>query len=529
MNVVIRADASTRMGTGHVMRCATLAHSLEDRGATPRFICRDHPGSLIAWLGDKWDVRVLPPPPDSPSVTGDDYAAWLGVAESADAEETIAALSGDRPDWLVVDHYSLGLAWETQLRPHAGRIFAIDDLEGRRHDCDALLDQNFPAPGSAARRILSIGCQPLIGPRFALMAPAYARQRAAGRRRDGRVRRVLVYFGGADPANMTAEALTALAAPEFSHLMIDLVIGTNHAHRRTLEAQAAGQANVTVHGTRPHLADLMDRADLAIAAGGTTTWERLCLGLPSLVVTIAGNQRPANDALASAGLIVHAGEGGAVRAPAIRASLKSLLEDRDCLLTLAARGQALVDGQGAGRVADVLLGGPGLMRARLTLHAADSRPEGFEGFEFAWIDRVAAGAVLALRNAAHVRVQMRSQDPISPADHARFLATYPQADRYDFVLIDTSSGRPAGTFYVTGLTSTPALGKYIGSPEYLGRGLARKAAARLLEFCRSQGGLKRITAVTRRDNARNIALNTRLGFEPAGIDGDYVVMTRELD
>jgi UDP-2,4-diacetamido-2,4,6-trideoxy-beta-L-altropyranose hydrolase len=528
MNVVIRADASARMGTGHVMRCATLAQSLQDRGAVPRFVCREHRGNLIAPLRERWAVHVLPPPVEPVDIDDEDYAAWLGVPESGDAEETIAALGGEKPDWMVVDHYGLGRAWEARLRPHVGRIAVIDDLAGRRHDCDVLLDQNYPAAESAAGRIVPAGCQPLIGPRFALLAPEYARQRDAGRVRDGSVRRVLVYFGGADPSNMTAEALEALAAPEFSRLLVDVVIGTNHPRRQALERQAVGRANIRLHGTRPHLADLMDAADLAIGAGGTTTWERLCLGLPSLVVSLAENQRPACEALAAAGHIAYAGGANSVRAPEIRAAINALVADPDRLAALASRGLHLVDGRGAPRVADALLGEAKRLRTRRALHAAGVCPEGFDGFAFAWIDRCREADVLSMRNAPHVLAQMRSRDPVSADSHARFLAAYSEADRYDFVLLEGASGRYAGTFYVTGLRSAPALGKYIGDPAYLGKGLARRATARLIEFCRLRAGLQRLTAETRQDNARNIALNAALGFELAGMDGEYAVMTLEL-
>lgn len=121
------------------------------------------------------------------------------------------------------------------------------------------------------------------------------------------MRRVLVFFGGTDPHNLSGRALTALSDPALGHLAVDLavdlVIGANHPQREALVAQAAARPGTRVHGPRPHLADLMAAADLALGAGGTTTWERACLGLPSLVVTLAENQRPACLALATAALV----------------------------------------------------------------------------------------------------------------------------------------------------------------------------------------------------------------------------------
>jgi UDP-2,4-diacetamido-2,4,6-trideoxy-beta-L-altropyranose hydrolase len=530
MKVVIRADASARMGTGHVMRCVTLAQALESRGAQPSFVCREHPGSMIAALRKRsWPVAVLPGPEGPARTTQEDYADWLGVPESTDAEETIGALANDRPDWLVVDHYSLGTEWEQRLRPHVARLLVIDDL-ARPHQCDVLLDQNYSDDGAARHKDLVPGlCIVLAGPRYALLAPVYASRRQARPERDGTVRRVLVYFGGVDPSNMTGQALTALSAPEFAHLAVDLVIGMNHSLRQALERQAAGRPGTSVHGTRPDLADLMVDSDLAIGAGGGTTWERMCLGVPSLVVSIAENQRAACESLAADGFIEYLGDASSVAAADIHDALKRLLADRDRLERFSSRGRLLVDGQGASRVADVMLGPEGdVMRRRQALRAANACPDGFDTFTFAWIDRCSADEVLALRNMPHVTAQMRSQDPITGSDHARFLETYDNADRYDFILIDHSRGRYVGAFYLTNLGSSPEIGKYIGDPAYLGKGIARKATQRLVDFCRDRAGLRQLTATTRRDNLRNIALNTGLGFKPAGTTDGYVVMRLDL-
>lgn len=363
---MFRADASGFMGTGHVTRCATLAETLQARGAQTTFVCREFPGNLIAPLREKAAVRVLPAPIQSTPVTGDDYAVWLGVPESTDAHETTAALHGDRPDWLVVDHYALGTEWEQQLRPHVGRLLVIDDLANRSHECDALLDQNYSDEGEGRHRGLVPGhSRLLVGPRYALLASAYASHRGTQPARVGTIRRVLVYFGGSDPFNLSGPTLTVLSEPEFSHLAVDLVVGMNHPQREALERQATGRPGTCVHGSRPHLADLMVSADLAIGAGGMSTWERMCLGLPALVVSLAENQRPTCEALAAAGLIQYAGDAGSVGVTQIRDALGSLIEDRDHLAALSSRGQLLVDGHGASRVADFMLGRPAdLTRAR---------------------------------------------------------------------------------------------------------------------------------------------------------------------
>jgi UDP-2,4-diacetamido-2,4,6-trideoxy-beta-L-altropyranose hydrolase len=544
VTIVFRADASDRIGTGHVMRCARLARALQARGARIRFVCRDHPGHLVAQLNDGGiPVAVLRrgadahPTAHSPRHGGPggaaehDYAAWLGGSQLDDAEETIAALKPDVPEWLIVDHYGIDATWEERLRPHVRRILVVDDLADRAHDCDLLLDQNYSAEGE--RRYAGLvpsSCRRMVGPRYALLSPDYARHRRTRPAHDGTVRRVLLFFGGVDRPNVTARALTALSAPELGHLAVDLVIGTNHPARTALERQAAGRPGTCVHGVHPHLADLMVRADLAVGAGGVTTWERMCVGVPAVVVSLAENQRPTCEALAAADLIEYVGDHRSVDAEQIRSALTRLLADRERLTALSMRGRELVDGRGVSRVADAMRPPTGeeLIRTRNALHDAGVHPSGFDRFAFAWIDRCRADEVLALRNMPHVTAQMRSRAAIGAAEHRRFLEAYSRLDRYDFVLIDTTRDRYVGMFYVTNVASTPEIGKYLGDPGYLGKGIAARATERLLEFCHGEAGLHRVVSVTRRGNARNIALNARLGFVPSGAHGEFVVMALEL-
>lgn len=374
MNIAIRTDASTRIGLGHLTRCRTLAAALRERGAAVRFICRAHPGHRIADVSaDGYPVAALPAPPAQDTADGD-YAAWLGVTQAQDAVETSAGLTDDRPDWLIVDHYALDADWELILRPHVGRLLVIDDLANRRHLCDLLLDQNYTPAGAARYRgLLPPGSETLIGPAYALLRPEYTEYRRTLRQRSGQVRRVLVFFGGTDPQDLSGRALTALSAPALAHLAVELVIGANHPQREALAAQAAARPGTRVHGPRPHLADLMAVADLAIGAGGATTWERCCLGLPSLVVSVADNQRPACAALDADGLIRYLGHHDRVTSATLRAAVLELLATPDRRRVLSTAGATLVDGRGAGRVSEAMQ--PCRGRTSMTIpHEAGAEP-----------------------------------------------------------------------------------------------------------------------------------------------------------
>ncbi|MBK1725452.1 UDP-2,4-diacetamido-2,4,6-trideoxy-beta-L-altropyranose hydrolase [Halorhodospira neutriphila] len=358
MRVAIRVDASAAAGTGHLIRCRTLAQALRKHGAAVTFICRAHEGHGMAMLRDEgFAVCSLPAPDvaDTPSAEDENYARWLGVSQPQDAEETIAALP-DQPDWLVVDHYGLDAEWERRLRPHVERILAIDDLANRDHDCDALLDQNYSRDAEARYRDrLPPHATRLLGPDYALLRPEYAQYRNALGPHSGRLERVFVFFGGTDPDNLTGRALEALSEPAFRGVAIDVVVGPNNPHREALAAQAEARPGTTLHAPRPHLGDLMAAADLAIGAGGTTTWERCCLGLPSLVVSIADNQRPACEAMADDGVIEWVGNGHEVSAADLAATLHSLRQRPEHLQRLAEASKRTVDGAGTERAANYLM------------------------------------------------------------------------------------------------------------------------------------------------------------------------------
>ena len=210
--MVFRADASPQIGTGHLVRCRTLALALRERGAEVEFVCREHSGHLMGdLLLGSIPVTLLPAP--EISAKGEDYATWLGLPQEADAAQTIGALKGGRPDWIVADHYGLDVAWERLLKPHCGQIFVIDDLGNWPHGCNVLLDQNYFANArSRYTALVPHDCRLLLGPEYALLRPEYAalRRRPSPR---GAINRVLVFFGGSDLRNLTGMALEALSSP----------------------------------------------------------------------------------------------------------------------------------------------------------------------------------------------------------------------------------------------------------------------------------------------------------------------------
>ena len=364
ISILVRCDASLSIGSGHVMRCRTLARELKRRGAEVIFLCRRQSGDLIDLLAQDFEVFSLPELPltDCEGLEGRDlYEAWLGCSQAQDAADCLQVLRSApncNPDWLVVDHYGLDASWERQiLEGQVGKaqpkLFVIDDLAERPHLSDLLLDQNFFGEATEHRYegLLPPHCRQLLGPHYALLGPEYFQFHPLLRERR-EVHRLLVYFGGVDQDNLTSRTLKALRDPLLAHLAVDVVIGRQSPHRQAVEDLVSQRLFTTLHDPLPSLAGLIARADLAIGAGGSTTWERACLKVPSLVVAIAENQLPFSKALHQAGHLQLLGEAATVSVEQIRSALLAWVADPP----LQGAVLDLTDGMGALRLALAILG-----------------------------------------------------------------------------------------------------------------------------------------------------------------------------
>lgn len=355
MKVVIRVDASIAIGTGHVIRCRTLATALANAGAVIQFITRAHSGHIADSLSQEGFNVTLLPHPDSEAKCDDSYSDWLGVSQHEDADQTILALGKQGCDLLIVDHYGICRVWEEQLKSHARQILVIDDLANREHLCDFLLDQNFVLNvNDRYRDLVPTYCKLLIGTRYALLRPEYAEQLQLMPPRRTDVNRILVYMGGSDQYNITGKILEALSAKVFINLYVDIVIGQNYLFQNELIQKSKARPNTIVHRSQPHLADLMAKADFAIGAGGATSWERLCLGLPSLVISTADNQIPSCLALEAADSIFYLGANPEITVASIESSLSEALASPKRLQIVSSGFKIQVDGLGVDRVLEVL-------------------------------------------------------------------------------------------------------------------------------------------------------------------------------
>jgi UDP-2,4-diacetamido-2,4,6-trideoxy-beta-L-altropyranose hydrolase len=337
-----RADSSREIGSGHVMRCLSLADFLVARGNHCEFLCRPAPGDLIDEIERRGHTVLR-----MPSISG-----RPAIGEFDDARATAELLADLAVDWLVVDHYGLGIEWERAVGSCAQNLLVIDDI-GRDHECSLLLDQNFPNPMHERYRRSLPAAKLLMGPQYALLRADFAASRPASlQRRTGVLIRVLVTMGGSDPNNATAKALAGVESAWREGWHADVIIGAGNPHRESIETICSRLPAATLHVQTSSMAKLMTAADCAIGAGGSTTWERCCLGLPALVSILSRDQLSIATAVARAGAQSLVGWDQEITSADYSREITALSPAR--LLAMSASAAKICDGMGASRVAERL-------------------------------------------------------------------------------------------------------------------------------------------------------------------------------
>jgi len=361
MKVAIRADSSIAIGSGHIMRCLTFANYLKKKyGAEVVFICRALNGNMNTYISEVTGFTVyrLSEPsgtkPLGSSVTP--HAGWLEVSISDDCSETLSALQEiGNVDWLVVDHYALNSDWEKPMRPYVGRIMVIDDLADRQHDCDLLLDQNlYQNMTNRYDGLVPEECINMLGPQYSLLRPEFYTFHNAKQPRDGAVRRILIFFGGSDPSNETLKALDAINLLCMPDMEVNVVVGEVNVRKAEIKELCASRPRTTFHCQVDNMAELMMNADLAIGAGGSSLWERCCLGLPSIVVAIATNQILIARQAAECNAVYYIGEASMATSTELAQGVKLLMDNPELLRMISRNGKSLVDGNGLIKVTETM-------------------------------------------------------------------------------------------------------------------------------------------------------------------------------
>ena len=360
MKVFFRVDASIKIGSGHVMRCLTIANELKKNGANILFITRPYEGNLNSLISTKgFKVFELP---NKNKFEIDTEKAIIDNSQSpdfyeeGDAKDCIQSLINNQPDWLIVDHYDLGEKWEKKLKPYVKKIMVIDDLANRKHVCDLLLDQNwFEKMDTRYNNLLPAKCLKLLGPKFALLRREFSETRKNTDYRNNNNERVFVSSGGADPNNLTGTIIKALCVPKLSHLELDVVLGENNPNINQIKDRVVRRPFTNLHIQVDNIAEIMSRSNFSIGAGGSTIWERCCLGLASCVITIADNQLECVTDLSNINVIYYLGHQDSITTEKLAKSIIRFIHDNKKLMEYSDNSFSLVDGLGVKRVSERIM------------------------------------------------------------------------------------------------------------------------------------------------------------------------------
>lgn len=493
MKIAIRVDASSQIGTGHVMRCLTLATALVEPDTQIHFICRHLPVNLGDLIRDKgFKVFLLPPSKLDQEAEPLAHASWLGVTQEVDAKATLDIVEDQGYDWLITDHYALDIRWEKILRPYVKKLMVIDDLADRLHDCDVLLDQNYYLNQETRYKDkLPNKCLTLLGPRYTLLRKEFSELRTQLKPKDNTVKRILVFFGGVDALDFTTKAIKAISAITEYEFSVDVVIGDQHPNKEAIIALCE-RSGFSCYVQTDKMAELMAQADLSIGAGGGAVWERACLKLPTIAIPIATHQIKQLTDIAAKG-ITYTFDANDYTPENIKKHIHSILDNPSLRHLMSVNSAEIVDGKGVERVKKVLLS-----NQEITLRLAVMADE---KSLFEW------------RNHSKIREVSFNKNEISWDQHHQWFNSILQNDKR-LLLIGEYKNKPIGVVRFDFLNETAEISIYLVQQHYsagLGMPLIKAAEDWIYQYRKTT---KRLNANVIESNGQSQRFFIKAGYTP---------------
>ena len=355
-NIFIRVDSGIETGIGHMMRCFALAEILKDMDFEVNFISKKLNGNICDFIiKNGYKVHSIPSNNQNEKTNKFSTNDIKKKIVENDALETMKIIikNNDKSPWILVDHRDLDIQWETILRECVERIIVIDDLANKKHDCDLLIDQNlYEQMNKRYINLVSKNCKKLLGPKYALLRPEFYELRNNLIKNKNQLRNILISFGSSDPSNETCKVLEAIKILNIKNLKVDVVVSSINQHKEKIKDICSSIPNATFHCDVDKIGGLMYKADLAIGAGGSTTWERCCLGLPSIVSILSDDQQECTETMGEKGYIINLGWAKNLTAKDYVEKIKNINISK--LQTISKLGLEIVDGKGCLRVANAI-------------------------------------------------------------------------------------------------------------------------------------------------------------------------------
>ncbi|MDA7738839.1 UDP-2,4-diacetamido-2,4,6-trideoxy-beta-L-altropyranose hydrolase [Amylibacter sp.] len=501
MQVVFRVDSSLQIGSGHLMRCLTLAECLKNDGIDICFICRKNSGNLRAKIIKKGfrlfelESSIKARYEDKPF-----HSKWLNVTQKEDANQCKKILEKIKPDWLVVDHYALDHEWESDLKDFCTNIMVIDDLADRKHNCDLLLDQTFGRIAEHYIDLVPKVCTLLVGAEYSLLRPDFAdwRSYSIERRSQADLKNLLITMGGIDLENHTEEVLIKL---DHCVLPVDIniviVLGSHYPHLESLKMRAErSKYKINIQVDVENMAEIMANSDIAIGAAGSTSWERCCMGLPTIQVVLAENQKFLAKKLSevNASLLVNEAS-----------SLQSLINDASkWMQDVSISSARITDGTGTLKVASQIT--DSIVKIKLQKFGQ------VELVSYVNLNSNDQAFALKMRNDISVKRWMYSQREISQREHRDFIKKLNDNQERRYFLVKLQ-GTIVGSINFSNIVPNDSLDFGLFTNPYI----ELKGAGRILEaagnyYANFKFGVKKVKLEVFSDNTRAIKFYKKCGY-----------------
>jgi len=490
--VFIRADASTAIGSGHIMRCIALAQAWQERGGCVTFLSHCQNEALqqrIIREGFEF-VFVDRPHPDPADLT-------------QVLERVQNFRNGSGIPWLVLDGYHFDSDYQKSIREAGNRLVVIDDYNHLpNYHADILLNQNIGAeriPYSCDLKTVK-----LLGPKYALLRTEFLNGKNRIQKHHRRQRRIMVTLGGADPDNITLKVLKALLQTRLKSFGVDIILGPANTNIKKLELEikSARKASMPLANTmqllyNTNMADIMARADMAISAGGSTCWELCFLGIPSLLIIAAENQRSTAVGLDHIGVACCLGWHEEVDPARLSSTLKNLLCNFDQLRSMSLRASKIVDGKGRSRL--------------LNLMDWIETPRCKNDFSLRKARIKDAFQLWMLANDIDVRRNSFNTRPIIYDDHVRWLKEKLASDTSVIYVLDVSEVLVAQIRYDK--NDSIAEIDYAVKPAFRGKNIGSKILKMTWESACEELGVQCAQGIVKKNNKGSIFSFQKSGFQ----------------
>jgi len=482
-SLIIRVDASTKIGSGHLMRCLALAQAWKDAGGEVTFVtaCRDE-GLLQRLRDEEFDIKLLS----------------SAYPDTTDWNSTRDILAGHPGAWVVLDGYHFDGVYQRKIKEAGHRLLVVDDNAHLKHYyADIVLNQNLHAEK------LNYSCESytrlLLGTRYVLLRREFLAWNKQHRKIPKVARRVLVTLGGGDPENNTLKVIHALQEVEIPDLEAIVVIGASNSHTCVLE-QSVKQSCIPIRLVRDakDMPELMAGADMAVSGGGSTAWELLFMGTPSLFLIVADNQCYTAEYIENQGFGKNLGLAQNLSTESLTEAIISLAKDSNLRATISRKSRQIVDGQGAQRVISFT---KSLRTDKLKL-----RPATFEDCRLLW----------EWANEPAVRDASFSTALIPWEEHVNWLRRkVSESGCHHYIIVLRGNDCPIGQVRFDSSGNEAEIHVSVAS-NFHGHGYGSQAILIASKHLFRETVITRIYANIKPDNGNSVRAFTKAGFKPDG-------------